>query len=115
MNAMHRRKQRGQVFAPLGAIIGALIIGTLGIFAFEMGRVVIARDQLRAATDAAALAGATTLAGSDLTSPLDAHNKSVEAADEIFRQNLVMGSGLSNAGQYRQPRRANCLRRPDHR
>jgi Flp pilus assembly protein TadG len=99
MNVKHRRKQKGQIFAPLGAIIGALIIGTLGIFAFEMGRVVIARDQLRAATDAAALAGATTLASSDLTSPLDAHNKAMEAADEIFRENLVMGSSLSNARQ----------------
>ncbi|HEY9871622.1 MAG TPA: vWA domain-containing protein [Candidatus Obscuribacterales bacterium] len=105
------RQPRGQVIAPLGIIIGALIIAVLGMFAFEIGRMVIARDQLRAATDAAALAGAATLASSDLVSVSQAHQAAINAAETIFRSNDVFGTTLNtlHTGRGSVPARASKL------
>jgi len=83
------------MIAPLGIIIGILIIGGLGVLAFEIGRVVIARDMLRAATDAGALSGALVLSGSGLEDPAASHEKARQAAEDMCRVNDIFGVGLA--------------------
>jgi hypothetical protein len=76
--------------------IGVLVIGVLGIFAFEFVRYTIMRDQLRTATDAAALGAAATLAGSNFSSPPTAQTNAMSVATKIFKMNGVMGRSLDN-------------------
>jgi len=95
MQMRSRRRQTGQMVSPFGILMGALIILTLGFVAFEVARMVIARDQLRAATDAAALAGAASLASSDLSDVNTSHTAAETAAQQMYTLNDIFGTVLS--------------------
>ncbi len=91
-----RRRSTGQVISVLGLGLAVFVIGVLGVMAFEFVRLTIARDQLRTATDAGALAAAAALAGSDFANPRAAHTNAMTAARAIFSANDVMGATLTN-------------------
>lgn len=74
------------------------VIGPIGIISFEFSRANLAREQLRAATDAAALAAAAALASANAESKsasLDA--RAINVGLEVFRQNSIAGHTLANA------------------
>lgn len=93
------RNCRGQSLIVLGAFIALFVVGALGMFAFDAGRVEIAREQLMGACDAAALSSVCTLAGSDIAQAGDAHTHAINLAMNSFKQNYVMGKSLSGATQ----------------
>ncbi|MBX9879997.1 MAG: VWA domain-containing protein [Candidatus Obscuribacterales bacterium] len=100
---MNKKRQlrncRGQSLVVLGAFLALFVVGVLGMFAFDAGRVEIAREQLMGACDAAALSSVCTLAGSDIANASDAHTHAINLAMNSFQQNYVMGKLLSNATQ----------------
>jgi len=93
------RSCRGQSLVVLGAMIALFVVGLLGMFAFDAGRVEIAREQLMGACDAAALSSVCTLAGSDIAQAQDAHTHAINLAMNSFKQNYVMGNQLTGAIQ----------------
>jgi hypothetical protein len=76
-------------------LIAFLAIGVIGIFAFEICRTAAVRDQLRAATEAAALAGSTALAGSSSLDPSTSQNGALNSAMSVFKKNDIFGTPLT--------------------
>ncbi len=90
-------RSSGQAVVVAATISAFSFLLSIGLFAFELNRVEVARQQLQSACEAAALAGAATLAGSDVNNPLAAHAESVATALHTFQQNSVAGTSLSGA------------------
>lgn len=88
----------GLASGQLSVVIGflALIILTVGLLSFEIGRLNLADQQLQNAVDAAALTAAATLASESNSDPTTAHNDAIQTALNLFKQNQVMGSTLTN-------------------
>jgi hypothetical protein len=93
------RCQKGQSILGLGMVIGVFVVVVLGILAFEIGRVELAREQLQSVCDASALAGAATLAGSSNLDPALNQTKASNLTMGIFRKNSVLGKSLNGAIQ----------------
>lgn len=93
------RPQSGQAMVVLGLILAVFMVLALGLLGFEIHRIELAREQLRAACDAASLSAAATLASSDNLNPTLAHTTAINTALTTFRQNLVIGTSLSAASQ----------------
>ncbi len=91
------RRPRGASMIVLTLIIALLIVFVVGLFAFELNRVEVARAQLRSGTEAAALAAVTTLASQQSTNTMQAHTDAVAAALACFRRNEVLGTQLDGA------------------
>ena len=72
-------------------VIAVLIVFVVGLFAFELNRVEVARSQLRSATEAAALSAVSTLASQQNTNTMVAHTEALNTALNTFRQNEVIG------------------------
>jgi hypothetical protein len=88
------RSNRGQAMIPI-VLIAFLAIGVIGIFAFEISRTAAVRDQLRTATEAAALAGSTSLAGSsDLDASLS-QTAAIGCAQSVLTKNDIFGVPLN--------------------
>jgi hypothetical protein len=81
----------------LTLIIALLIVFVVGLFAFELNRVEVARSQLRSGTEAAALAAVTTLASQQSTNTMQAHTDAIAAAMYSFQQNEVLGTQLNGS------------------
>lgn len=102
MNERHKpvrniRNQRGQALSVPAVLIATLIIGMIGIFSFEIARSSSARDQLRTATESAALAGAAALASFPSNDATAWHADAISAAKSVFHRNEIYGSSLSGA------------------
>jgi hypothetical protein len=93
------RRQTGQAMVVLGLVLSVFLVLVLGLFGFEIHRIELAREQLRAACDAASLSAAATLASSDNLNPTLAHTTAINTALTTFRENLVIGTALSAASQ----------------
>lgn len=93
------RKAKGQAVVVMGFIIGLIFLLSIGLYAFELNRLEVAREQLQAACEAAALAGAATLAGSDVKDPYTAQSNAQATALHEFQQNSVAGTSLAAATQ----------------
>jgi len=89
------RDRRGQSMIALAMLLGCFIVAAIWLFACEVNRIQLAREQLQAAADAAALAAAAGLAKQNKTDPLDAHNEAMNIAMNTFRMNSVLGVSLS--------------------
>lgn len=76
-----------------------LILGVVGMFAFEISRANLAREELRSACQAAALAGAASLAGSDNSDTRQAQLDAIAAALSVLRRNRVIGWSLNTASE----------------
>jgi hypothetical protein len=92
-----KKSQRGQSMIILVLFIAFFFIFSAGLFGFELNRMEVAREQLRTATEAAALAGAATLASSDNTNPTAAQTSAENTALTSFQANSIIGKTLSNA------------------
>ena len=91
------KNNSGQMISVFGILVAVLILLSLGLFNFEISRVESARNQLRSSTEAAALAGAASLAGSDLTNTTSAQQHAINTALQMFKQNSVLGISLNSA------------------
>ncbi len=97
MSCNFTRTSSGQTTAILGLLISVFCLLTLGLFTFEINRVELARQQLKAACDAAGLAAAATLASSDNLNPTASQQTAMQTALTTFQQNSVLGVPLTNA------------------
>lgn len=101
---LQQRAPQGQSMIVLVLIIGFIFLLSVGLYSFELNRVEVARQQLRAATEAAALAGAATLASSDNTNPTASQTAAMDTALTSFQQNSIIGVSLGTAAfTYSQP------------
>jgi hypothetical protein len=91
------RNQKGQAVIVIGFVTALLFLLSIGLYAFELNRVEVAREQLQSACEAAALAGAATLAGSDEKDPYTAHSNATATALHEYQQNSVAGTSLGGA------------------
>lgn len=96
MRVFRLRSQLGAGIAIITLVIGALLVGSLGFFSFEIIRHNTASDELRSACEAAALAAAAAMASSDSTDATVTHNNAIAAAQETFRRNNIVGKNLND-------------------
>lgn len=99
MNGVMQKKQRsekGQAVALPMLMLGLMVVMVVGMFSFELSRTAVAREQLRTATEAAALAGAATLAGSPSPDISISQKNAIAAAKAMFKQNEIFGASLKN-------------------
>lgn len=89
MKARLRRNQKGAMIIFTCFLIGLIALPIIGMFTFEVVRATAIREQLRSASQAAALAGAAKLASSDNTDPTTTHNDAITAAIQTFRANFI--------------------------
>jgi hypothetical protein len=94
MYTMKTRNARGQASIPV-ILIAFLAIGVIGLFAFEVCRAASVRDQLRAATEAAALAGSTALAGSSELEAATSQSNAINVARSVLVKNDIFGVPLT--------------------
>ena len=86
--AKNTRNNKGQAVALPMISLALGVVLAVGLLSFEVGRTAIAREQLKSATEAAALAGAATLAGSSSDDTLLSQQNAIEAATKVFRENV---------------------------
>lgn len=92
------RRQHGFIIV-LASWLGFLLLLPLGLYAFEVARIYLCQAQLRAVTDAAALAGATYMSApsSARLSPAEALDKAKKQALLYVRRNVAAACDLSLA------------------
>ena len=90
------RNARGLAVALPMVVLALMVILVLGVFSFEVARTAVAREQLRSATESAALAGAATMAGSTTTDTNETQTNAIAAATDMFERNQVFGIALAN-------------------
>lgn len=96
---LKQRSKKGQAVALPMVILALTITVSIGLLSFEVARTAIARDQLHTATEAAALAGAATMAGSASTDITTTQQNAIKAAKAMFRQNEIFGQSLAAANE----------------
>ena len=89
------RKQKGAGIATIGVFLFAIILGSVGLFSFEMMRHNTCYDELRSACEAAALAGAAAMASSDNMNTATTRANARTAAQEAFQRNSIVGVTLN--------------------
>src|SRR5579883_2904603 len=99
-----RRKTReiGQIATALNLFIGLMIVGVLAIFAYELSRILLVREQLKTCVDIAALSGEGTLLSS--TQPFTtAQSEAQQTALTMFGRNTILGSSMNSVTQVASP------------
>ncbi|HEY9714020.1 MAG TPA: vWA domain-containing protein [Chroococcales cyanobacterium] len=89
------RRASGQVALALNLVIAIFIVGSLGLAAYEMSRVLLARDQLKHSLELAALAGTASLASTSATGST-ALNEAKTVAINILKMNSILGTPLTS-------------------
>lgn len=88
------RKSSGQVATSLNLIIAVFVVGSLGFVAYELSRILLAREQLQHCLELAALAGGATMASSSL-SGAPAQAEGIAVATNILSMNSILGKSLA--------------------
>jgi len=96
------RDDQGQVATALNLFIGLLIVGALAVFAFELSRILLAREQLKSCVDIAALAGEATLLSST-QSFATAQSNAKQTALNMFRRNSILGEPMTAVSEVASP------------
>jgi len=102
-HARQSRLARGQAISMAAIVVAVFFIGMLGCVGFELGRVMIARDQLRTATEAAALAATAALTTENTSDGNRLHDLATQEAMQILKVNDVMSGPLTNAIESSAP------------
>ncbi len=92
-----KRSQSGVSMTMLMLGLAFMIMPIIGLFAFEIGRLQIAHQELQSVTDAAALAAVATLTCEENTDPEAAHQDAIDTAMNLFKLNSIIGIPLTNA------------------
>jgi hypothetical protein len=91
------RSSRGQAIAVSTFMIAVGVLAVAGLFGFELTRSTLAREQLKTACQAAAMAGASTMAGSDEKDTRVMQLNAMGNAMNVFKRNHCLGVSLANA------------------
>jgi len=87
----------GQLATLLNLVIAICLVIVIGLFAFEMSRYFLARDELKTNVEVAALSCQTNLVSlGDPTDPTNQSN-SKQAGLTLFQQNSILGQPMSSA------------------
>ncbi len=93
----HHRTCRGQAVAILIAFLATFVIAPLSLFAFEVARYSLAKQQLKACVESCALAaGATNAIGND-TDPSITQRSAIATATDMFQRNTILDQSLASA------------------
>lgn len=106
--AYKSRNNKGQSLISLIMIIALVVMPLLAVLSFECARLILAKQELQSASDAAVLTAAATLASADDLNSLQAHKDAIEAALKIFKANTVLGRPLANTKLVSSPAAFNC-------
>ncbi|MBK7838270.1 MAG: VWA domain-containing protein [Candidatus Obscuribacter sp.] len=106
--AYKSRNNKGQSLISLMMIIALVVMPLLAVLSFECARLILAKQELQSASDAAVLTAAATLASADDLNSLQAHKDAIEAALKIFKANTVLGRSLANTKVVASPAAFNC-------
>lgn len=93
---LSRRNQKGQALTIPSILLAVMVVGLIGVFSFEIARSATARDQLRTATESAALAGAAALASFPQDDPSAWHAQAIASARSVFSRNDIFGNLMNN-------------------
>ncbi len=97
IRGQQRRSQRGQAISILSIVLAVFCIGFIGVASCEIARLLIARDQLRTAVEAAALAASASLSSVNSTDGMALHDGAIRQALQVFVSNDVMGAKLNRS------------------
>ncbi len=91
------KRMKGQMASILNLAIAFFVVVAVGLFAFELTRYLLARDELKTNVEVAALSCQTTLASSG--DPTSAANQQTaeNTALQLFKQNSILGQPMSSA------------------
>lgn len=89
------RRNSGVIMTLPALILAVFVILAIGLLTFELGRFILAREQLRTATEAAALGGAAALAGSTNSDIGTSQGNAINSAQNVLQQNDVLGVQLN--------------------
>ncbi len=94
---MKSKKTKGQMATLLNLFFAIFGVFVIGLFAFEMSRYLLARDELKTNVEVAALSCQTALVSSG--DPTDATNQTnaQNAGLQLFQQNSILGQTMSQA------------------
>ena len=90
------RRQKGAVALALNVFIALFVIGSLGIAAYEMSRIILARQQLTQCLQLAALGGGAEMASSSNVGTT-AQNGAIAKSTFILQKNSILGQTLANS------------------
>lgn len=78
-------------------MLAAFVVGPISFLAYEVSMYNLCKQELKAATDSAALAAGATTASSNETDPAVTQNSAMNTAMNMFKMNSVIGHSLSSA------------------
>src|SRR5271155_4444274 len=90
------RRSRGQVALSLNLVIAIFVVGSLGLVAYEMSRILLAREQLQHCLELTSLAGGATMASTS-NGQAAARQEACNVATTIIQMNSVLGQPLTNS------------------
>jgi len=90
------RKSIGQMALSFNLVVAIFVVGSLGMVAFEMSRILLARDQLKHCLELSALAGGATMASTSLTGAA-AQQEAMTVATNILKMNAILGKALTTS------------------
>jgi hypothetical protein len=93
------RGRSGQSVVVLIIFLSIFVIAPLSVVVFEFSRYSLAKQQLKACVDSAALAAGATTASSNVTNPSSVQTTAFNTAMTVFQQNTVLNNSLSTATQ----------------
>lgn len=94
-----RRRQHGQAIAVLIVFIAAFIVAPICFVCYEMCLYNLAKQQMKACVDSAALAAGATVATSDNLDTSATQVGAKNTAMNMFRKNSILGYSLSDASE----------------
>jgi hypothetical protein len=89
------RRPIGQVALAFNLMIAIFVVGSLGFVAYEVSRILLAREQLTHCLQLAALGGGAEMASTSSTGAA-AQNLSTTVATFILQKNAILGQSLAN-------------------
>jgi hypothetical protein len=98
-HARSQRRPKGQAIAVLVVFIAAFVVAPICMVCYEMCLYNLAKQQLKACVDSAALAAGATVATSDNLDPATTQIGAKTTALNMFRQNSILSYSLSDASE----------------
>ncbi len=93
----HMRKPRGQAVTVLMIFIASFIVAPICFVAYEMCLYNLAKQQLKACVDSAALAAGATVASSNTVDDSTTQLGAKATAMQMFRKNTILSNSLADA------------------
>src|SRR6516165_9089762 len=96
-NRFSKRTRLGQMATVFNTFLACFVLLVLGVFAFELDRFLLARQQLTTNAEIAGLTCETALASSSDPSLTANQSAAANTALKLFSRNTIVGAPLSHA------------------